>query len=99
VNNIDGWYSDANNDDLRAQLEEVEDFQRLNDYIKKLIPECKGIYVDYFNGYIDHQSCEGFHSINDFLSGYRGAYRHGTLSLEDFLLNRNILLIIDNDNH
>lgn len=99
VNNIDGWYSEANDDDLRAQLEDVEDFQRLNNYIKELIPECNGIYVDYFNGYIDHQSYEGFHNINDFLSGHRGVWIHGTLSLEDFLLNRNILLIIDNDNH
>ena len=99
VNNIDGWYSEANNDDLRAQLEEVEDFQYLSNYIKKLIPECNGIYVDNFDGYIDHQSYEGFHNINDFLSGHRGAYRHGTLPLEDFLLHRNILLIIDNDNH
>lgn len=99
INNIDGWYSDANDDDLRAQLEDVKDFQCLNDYITQLIPNCNGIYVDYFDGYIDHQSCEDFQNINDFLSRHRGAYRHGTLPLEDFLLNRNILLIIDNDNH
>jgi len=44
------------------------------------------------DGYIDHQSCEGYANINDFLNDY------GT-NIESFIFNNNISVIIDNDNH
>lgn len=48
-------------------------------------------YVDHY-GYIDHQSCEGYESLQDFLDDYG-------VSLEDFIFNDGVRLIIDNDNH
>ena len=44
------------------------------------------------DGYIDHQSCEGYSCLQDFLDDWN-------VSLEDFVFNPGIKLIIDNDNH
>lgn len=44
------------------------------------------------DGYIDHQSCEGYSSLQDFLNSYG-------ITLEDFIFDPGIELIIDNDNH
>ena len=44
------------------------------------------------DGYIDHQSCEDYSSLQDFLNSYG-------ITLEDFIFDPGIELIIDNDNH
>lgn len=47
-------------------------------------------YIDY-DGYIDHQSCENYGSLEDFLNNYG-------LSIDEIILNDDISIIIDNDN-
>lgn len=44
------------------------------------------------NGYVDHQSCEGYTSLYDFFEEW------GT-GIEDFIFNEKIELVIDNDNN
>ena len=44
------------------------------------------------DGYIDHQSCEDYNSLNDFLKDY-------DISLERFLFDDNVCVYTDNDNH
>lgn len=44
------------------------------------------------DGYIDHQSLEDYSCLQDFLDDW-------SVTLEDFVLNPGIKLIIDNDNH
>lgn len=51
----------------------------------------KRFYLNH-DGYIDHQSCESYGSLQDFLDDY-------SITLEDFIFNPGITLIIDNDNH
>ena len=53
-------------------------------------PEGNHYISVYMNGYIDHQSHEDYYSIFDFLDD---------LSIEQFIFNPQITLIIDNDNH
>lgn len=48
-------------------------------------------YVD-IDGYIDHQSCEDYTSINEFLKDW-------DTDIENFIFNDNVTVIIDNDNH
>lgn len=93
IHNIEGWYNIKNQSEeaLRNELEEIEDYQYINNLIKTAC-KCDGIYVDSFNGYIDHQSYEDYRSISDFLDDW------GT-DLVNFIFNPNITLIIDNDNH
>lgn len=49
-----------------------------------------GGYISH-NGYIDHQSCEEYKSLKDFVDHYK-------ISLEDFIFNTDITLVTDNDN-
>lgn len=78
----------------------TDDFIEINELIKTKTHFYNGIEFveDSFdshnniNGYIDHQSREGYHSIHDFLDWYG-------VSLEDFIFNPDVVLIIDNDNH
>jgi hypothetical protein len=48
-------------------------------------------YLD-IDGYIDHQSCEDYSSINEFLEDW-------DTNIIDFIFNDNITVIIDNDNN
>lgn len=48
-------------------------------------------YVSH-DGYIDHQSCEYYGCLDDFLNDYE-------TDIENFIFDENIQLIIDNDNH
>ena len=52
---------------------------------------CKRYYVSY-NGYIDHQSYEDYNCMMDFLNEW-------DTTIEDFVFNENVMLVIDNDNH
>ena len=44
------------------------------------------------DGYIDHQSCEGYSSLQDFLDDW-------DITLERFIFDNHVDLLIDNDNH
>lgn len=82
---------------------ELDDFKKVNEVVSNHC-HCDGIKVEstiekckwsenYYNnhdGYIDHQSvCD----INSLLTGYGGC------TIEDFIFDTGIKLIIDNDNH
>ena len=83
------------NDNLQHDIEEfveTRDFQRIE---RAVCYEtgCDGVWLDDTkDGYIDHQSCEGYNSIDDFLNDW------GT-DIEDFIFNKNTVLHTDNDNH
>ena len=76
-----------------------EGFNAINELIKKKTG-CKGVIVDddfkngYWgiNGYIDHQSCEDYNSLQAFLDDWN-------VSLEDFIFNSDVILKTDNDNY
>lgn len=55
--------------------------------------EYKGETCHYFNfdGYIDHQSCEDYHSLNDFLHDIE-------CTIDEFLFGKDVMIICDNDN-
>ena len=70
-------------------------FHQIEDAVKKKIG-CNGILIEplkgyWTYGYIDHQSCEDYDSLQDFLDDYG-------VTIEDFLFNEDVVLIIDNDN-
>lgn len=46
----------------------------------------------YHDGYIDHQSCEDYSSLQDFLDDY-------SITLEEFIFSQEVWLNTDNDNH
>lgn len=48
-------------------------------------------YLDH-DGYIDHQSCEGYSSVRDFLDDYG-------LDITKFIFDDGVCVITDNDNH
>lgn len=52
---------------------------------------CINYYLTY-NGYIDHQSCEGYKCLADFLNEW-------DTTVEDFIFDKNVVLVTDNDNH
>ena len=87
ANDCTNWYGDNTNDELRSIFEDTRDFQEVNRVIQEYC-NCNGIYIDDFGGYIDHQSFEG----SDFLSIWG-------VTIEEFLFNSGVNLIIDNDNH
>lgn len=82
----------------------TEGFQAINNLICEKL-DCEGIYItstieidptsNYYHmcidGYIDHQSCESYHSLKDFLNDY-------SLDIEEFIFNPEVVLITDNDN-
>lgn len=53
---------------------------------------CNEDYLD-FDGYIDHQSCEDYLSVADFLK------QNNISSVEEFVFNDGIIVHTDNDNH
>ena len=86
----------------KEEFLETEDFIKINDLIKTETPYRGGIefndsqfpgeQYNRINGYIDHQSYEGYKNIQDFLDDYG-------VTLYDFIFNPEVVLIIDNDNH
>ena len=91
---------DKYDEDYRQQLGNFYDtvgYKAINDMIKEYY-NCDGILVDklehnvYPYGYIDHQSTEDYSSLKDFLDDYG-------VTLEQFVFDPNVTLIIDNDNH
>ena len=81
------------------EIYESEGFQALKETILENIPECKDVVVEPIKdtwsepfGYIDHQSCEYYKSLQHFLSDY-------DVTLEEFIFNTGVVLKTDNDNH
>ena len=92
---------------------DLDDFILLESIICEHVKDCKGIKVESevndsvhnditdkdgnpchiieIDGYIDHQSYEDYDCLNDFLDDW-------DLTIEKFLFNDNVELIIDNDN-
>jgi len=89
---------------------ETAGMKAINELIKDKC-HCNGVCVDYpnfqsesytwngeikhymsHNGYIDHQSCECYNSLQDFLNDW-------DITLERFIFDDNVGLLIDNDNH
>jgi len=90
-----------------------DDFILLESIITEHVKDCKGIniidpdiklnvceiegtdeviqYVTH-NGYIDHQSCENYNCLADFLNDFE-------TTIEDFVFNENVMLLIDSDNN
>ena len=94
--------------DIIKLFEQTVGFQSLNKFVSQycngISLECIGLevrksfdetdtfhYVDYY-GYIDHQSCGHYNSLQNFLDYYE-------LSIEEIILNDDVVIIIDNDNH
>ena len=81
------------------EIYESEGFQALKSTILENIPECKDVVVERIEdtwgdpfGYIDHQSCEDYNSLQHFLNDY-------DVTLEEFIFNTGVILKTDNDNH
>lgn len=96
-------YCDGN--DIKAFLDAVytsDDFINLSSIINdkmgySIFISPEPYYNDFqhleLNGYIDHQSVEYYNCLNDFLADWH------INSIEDFIFDCSISLIIDNDNH
>lgn len=95
-----------------AEFYATDGMKAIDTLFREKIPGCQGVIVDkaHFavksykdwkgvehkymthSGYIDHQSTEGYHSLQDFLDDWG-------ISLERFIFDENVGLLIDNDNH
>lgn len=78
-------------------LEELPGYKTLinaiseHGYCEKIvIKRWNGHYYPY--GYIDHQSCEDYHSLQDFLDDWN-------VDAERYLFDDGVVVWIDNDNH
>lgn len=91
VNHIDcrRWWGTM--DRIRSEMEDLYEWQKLNDLIIKHCNCKNGLYLDEGSGYIDHQSCN-YGSIQEFLDEWG-------CTLEEFIFSPAITLHIDNDNH
>ena len=84
----------------------LPEFQEINQLVANHC-DCDGILIDLSSeaefgfkggyylehpGYIDHQSCEDYGCLDDFLNRYG-------VTLEQFIFDPNVTLITDNDNH
>ena len=93
-------FVDASNWDNRNEIIELikntKGFTNLDNMIKVEF-NCDGIEIEplsshwYPFGVVDHQSCEDYSSLEDFLNNWN-------VSLYDFLFDENVGLVIDNDN-
>lgn len=88
VNHLCSFYnSNVNFEDI----ERLSEWEDINNLIKETL-NCEGIKIDNCSGYIDHQSCEDYSSVQDFLDEWG-------CTMEQFIFDDNTILIIDNDNH
>lgn len=77
------------------------------EYYNQLGVECNGIYIldkmehyhwsdkdsYHIDSYIDHQSCESYKTLEEYLSDW------GITSITEYLFNRSCVVHTDNDNH
>ena len=84
------WCENGDIDAIYDELmTENDEFVELNEIIKRRC-DCDGVWIDLSEGYIDHQSM--YPSVHAFLEDYC------LDSMEDFIFDSGIGLIIDNDN-
>ena len=77
-------------------LESLDGYQLLLSAVRTQFPDCKEIVIKkndgyYPYGYIDHQSCENYSSLRDFLEDWN-------LTAERYLFDYGVVVHIDNDN-
>lgn len=73
------------------ELMELHEFEKLSDKIGRHA-RCKGVIVDPSEGYIDHQSHEGYRNFQDFLAQY-------DTDVVEFVFGRGNIVHTDNDNY
>jgi len=78
-------------------LESLDGYQLLLNAVRTQFPECEEIVIKkndgyYPYGYIDHQSCESYHSLKDFFEDWN-------LDVERYLYDYGVVVHIDNDNN
>ena len=87
------YFDEQTNDWCRSRFEKTKIFKRIEESVvkvaKKFDIDIEGIYIDDFDGYIDHQS---YYPPMEFLDTYG-------LSIKKFIFGSGINLIIDHDNH
>jgi hypothetical protein len=81
----------------QEELEKTNGYQMILSEIREHV-DCDRIRIKksrnsyYPYGYIDHQSTEGYNSLQDFLDDWG-------ITIGRFLFDNNVCVIIDNDNH
>lgn len=70
------------------EVYETNDFKKINDVVSSRC-ECNGIEINNNDGYIDHQSVD---TIDGLMKEYN-------CTIEEFIFDKGITLVIDNDNH
>lgn len=78
-------------------LESLDGYQLLLNAVRTQFPECEEIVIKkndgyYPYGYIDHQSCESYHSLKDFFEDW-------DIDVERYLFDYSVVVHIDNDNN
>ena len=78
-------------------LESLDGYQLLLNAVRTQFPECEEIVIKknrgfYPYGYIDHQSCENYSSLRDFLEDWN-------LTAERYLFDYGVVVHIYNDNY
>ena len=78
-------------------LESLDGYQLLLNAVRTQFPECEEIVIKkndgyYPYGYIDHQSCESYHSLKDFFEDW-------DIDVERYLYDYGVVVHIDNDNN
>ena len=90
-------YWDEDFDVNQTVLESLDGYQLLLNAVRTQFPGCKEIAIKknrgfYPYGYIDHQSCENYSSLRDFLEDWN-------LTAERYLFDYGVVVHIGNDNH
>lgn len=72
-----------------GDIYDTDEFKEINDIVANRC-ECDGVLIDKsYDGYVDHQSVEDIDSLMD---------EYGC-TIEEFIFDKGIKLVIDNDNH
>ena len=78
-------YTDAS---CPEELYNTDEFQEISKVVSDRC-ECDGVIIGDFDGYVDHQSVDSIHSLID----------QNGCTIEEFIFDLGIELIIDNDNY
>ena len=84
-------YDDVTNEEDIKNFIETRDFDRINEVVAEYA-NCKGLWLDPSDGYIDHQSREDYRTLDDFLHEYN-------TDIKEFIFGAGVTLHTDNDNH
>lgn len=70
------------------ELYDTKEFREISTIVSSRC-ECDGIVIDDFDGYVDHQSVDTIDSL----------MKENNCTIEEFIFDPGITLVIDNDNH